>query len=81
MKSSAAAALVVMGAILILAPAIMDFLYQVNMVHLAVRATTATSVVAQMSAGYRIFLIIFGALMVFIGVGMGFASLERSPKT
>jgi len=70
MKGTAAAALVIMGTILILAPAIMDYLYQINAVEIA----------ARLSSGYRIFMIVFGALMVFIGVGMGFTALERSPR-
>ena len=70
MKGTAAAALVIMGAILILAPAIMDYLYQLNAAQVAVR----------LSSGYRIFMIAFGTLMVFIGVGMGFTALERGPR-
>jgi hypothetical protein len=75
-----AALLVVMGAILILAPAFLDYLYQLNLAHLAARATSAPGVTGQLGNGYRLFLIIFGAFMVFVGIGMGFSALERGPK-
>lgn len=71
-----ASCLVIMGTILILAPAIMDYLYQLNYVH-AVTAGAGAVVMKTISSAYRLFAIVFGAIMVFVGIGMGFSALER----
>lgn len=74
-----AAWLVVMGVILILTPVVMDYLYQ--SAYLAAEGAAVQNIVRTPEGGYRVFLVIFGTIMVFIGVGMGFASLERGPRT
>mgnify|MGYP005834240587 FL=1 len=71
-----ASCLVIMGTILILAPAIMDYLYQLNYVH-AVTAGAGAVVMKTISSAYRLCAIVFGAIMVFVGIGMGFSALER----
>lgn len=64
-----ASCLVVMGAILILASAVMQYL-----------SLSDGNALTHLRSGYRLYMIIFGTIMVFIGVGMGFASLDRSPR-
>lgn len=58
----------------------MDYLYQVNLAHLVARAVATSGVADRLSGGYRVFLIVFGAFMVFVGIGMGFTALDRGPR-
>jgi hypothetical protein len=68
MKPSVAVAMIIMGAVLILAPIGADYLFQRNLVSLLLKEPSISAMIMpQLSAWYRIVCWLTGSLMLLIG--------------
>ncbi len=75
MKSPVAVTLIIMGALLVMLPALSDFLYQQNIVTVMAKSgVTSVSLAGQMSETYRLGCWFTGTAMVGVAV---FCSISR----
>ena len=79
MKSSNAVALIVMGAMLVLAPIGADYLFQRNLVSLLTKEPSINAaVIPQLSTWYRIVCLLIGSFMIIFGTFVPAAAEART---